>query len=179
MISLERCCWCGPDSVSCIFIEVSRDEIGAAAILSNPDFMIRSIKSGQAGAGGVEIRSFIIHQRVATGLETGRLVRGLGQRVGSRGKRNIILFVFLGPCDNADNDAEENHETRGAANQGRQLFVVHHVELARVQRGLDLVAATALGVQVEDDGLGDEIASVVGAGDGVMLLTLSCLLVRA
>ena len=74
MISLERCCWCGPGTLSCIFIEVAWDEIGAAAILSNPDFMIRAIKSGQAGAGGVEIGSFIIHQRVTPRLKTGRLV---------------------------------------------------------------------------------------------------------
>ena len=117
MISLERCCWCGPDAIRCIFIEVAWEQIGAAAILSNPDFMIRAIKSGQAGAGRVQIGSFIIHQRVATRLETGRLVRGLGQRVGSRGKRDIFLFMFLWSGHNADDDAEEYHEAGGAANQ--------------------------------------------------------------
>ena len=44
----------------------------------------------------------------------------------------------------ADDDAEENHEAGGAADDGAQLFVVDHPQLTRVEWGLDFVATAAL-----------------------------------
>ena len=72
MISLK----CSVSAVRHIFI----NRADSPAIFSNPDFMIRPIKPGQTGAGRVTIRSFIVHQRVATAFEAWRLV-GFSERI--------------------------------------------------------------------------------------------------
>ena len=53
-----------------IFTESRTGCACSAAVFSNPDFMIHTIKSGQAGTTRVEIGAFIIHKRVTPTLET-------------------------------------------------------------------------------------------------------------
>ena len=71
--------------------------------------------------------------------------------------------MFLGSGNYTDDDAEEDHETGGASNEGTELLVVNHVHLAWILWCLDLVTPTTLGVQIEDNRFGDEIPGVIGA----------------
>ena len=102
MISLK----CSVPAVGHIFI----NRADSPAIFPNPDFMIRPIKPGQTGALRVTVRSFIVHQRVATAFEAWRLVR-FRERVGPGWHGDVIIFMFLGSGHDADDDAEEDHET--------------------------------------------------------------------
>ncbi len=66
--------------------------------------------------------------------------------------------------DDADDDAEEDHQTGRAADDSTHLLVVNKPDLAGVQGRSNLVAPAALRVQVEHERLSDEVAGVVVAG---------------
>ena len=128
----------------------------------------KTVESDEGRSGGVWKRLWVSGDRSTPALRTWRLV---AVRQGIRlGDDDVFLLASLRlGDDDADDNAEEDHQTSRAADDGTQLLVVDHPQLARVQWSLDLVAPAALRVQVQDDGLSDQVTSVVRAGNLVLL----------
>ena len=128
----------------------------------------KTVQSDEGRPGRVWKRLWVSGDRGTPALRTWRLV-AVCQGIRLWDDDVFLLASLRLGDDDADDDAEEDHQTSRAADDGAQLLVVDHSQLARVQRSLNLVAPAALRVQVEDNWLGDQVTSVVRAGDLVLL----------